>query len=76
MNNIENFKLLYINVIKIYLLNFSEKKAKKWKIIDITIIFLYCTIYIKSTIWIIKNINIVEKDWTRVLTKNYHNNCF
>lgn len=29
MNNIENFKLLYINVIKIYLLNFSEKKTKK-----------------------------------------------
>lgn len=29
MNNIENFKLLYINVIKIYLLNFSEKKIKK-----------------------------------------------
>lgn len=31
MNNIENFKLLYINVIKIYLLNFSEKKNKKMK---------------------------------------------
>lgn len=29
MNNIENFKLLYINVIKIYLLNFSEKKKQK-----------------------------------------------
>lgn len=29
MNNIKNFKLLYINVIKIYLLNFSEKKTKK-----------------------------------------------
>lgn len=31
MNNIENLKLLYINVIKIYLLNFSEKKNKKMK---------------------------------------------
>lgn len=28
MNNIRNFKLLYINIIKIHLLNFNEKKQK------------------------------------------------